>query len=336
MRLLIVTQAVDREDPILGFFVRWIEEFSKRTERVEVICLKEGIHTLPPNVQVHSLGKECGAASRVTYAWRFLSLIWRLRHDYDAVFVHMNPEYVVLGGLLWRLWGKRIVLWYNHPHAGLRFSIATHLSNTVLFTSPYAASARFIHAYQMPVGIDTEIFVPKPVARVRPALYMQGRIMRSKRVDIALAALQLLRKRIPATLTLVGPEDPVYANELRKNFSNLISSGAVIFKGPVPNEETPVFYSAHGASINLAGRGHFDKSVLESMACGTPVVACSDVVKEAWRVREDDPEALAATLERMITLPESEYRALQEGLRADVVALHSLASLGEALQKIMR
>ena len=39
-KLLIVTQAVDTEEPALGFFVRWIEELAKRVESVEVICLK--------------------------------------------------------------------------------------------------------------------------------------------------------------------------------------------------------------------------------------------------------------------------------------------------------
>ena len=46
MKLLIMTQAVDQNDPVLGFFHRWIEEFSRHCERVHVICLKEGEHSL--------------------------------------------------------------------------------------------------------------------------------------------------------------------------------------------------------------------------------------------------------------------------------------------------
>ena len=55
MRLLICTQAVDVNDPILGFFVRWIEEFAKHCEKVTVICLRKGEYTLPQNVHVHAL-----------------------------------------------------------------------------------------------------------------------------------------------------------------------------------------------------------------------------------------------------------------------------------------
>lgn len=42
MRLLILTQAVDLDDPVLGFFHRWIVEFAKRFDTIEVICLKAG------------------------------------------------------------------------------------------------------------------------------------------------------------------------------------------------------------------------------------------------------------------------------------------------------
>src|ERR1041385_8548279 len=113
MRLLVTTQAVDLNDPVLGFFHRWIEELAKHYEHVHVICLKEGEQRLPSNVSVHSLGKEQGR-SRVKYLVLFYRYIWTLRNEYDAVFVHMNQEYVLLGWKLWFLLGKRIVLWRNH------------------------------------------------------------------------------------------------------------------------------------------------------------------------------------------------------------------------------
>jgi hypothetical protein len=60
MKLLIITQKVDINDPILGFFHRWIEEFAKHCEKITVICLYKGTYNLPNNVKVLSLGKEEG------------------------------------------------------------------------------------------------------------------------------------------------------------------------------------------------------------------------------------------------------------------------------------
>ncbi len=340
MRLLIVTQIVDRDDPILGFMHKWIEEFSKHVEQVEVICLKEGKHTLPANVHVHSIGKEQGGGNKFLYSMRFLYLAWNLRKEYDKVFVHMNPEYVMLAGFLWKLWRKPISLWYNHPHKGLRLAIAASFAEIIFFTSPYAGSSGFSHARRMPAGIDIDVFKLQPeVVRNRQLIYSQGRIMPSKRVHILLEALRHLRERLPATVMLVGPEDSAYGPELRNRFADLIDSGAVVFKGPVPNHETPNLYSAAGVSVNLAASGHFDKSVLESMACGTPVIisslAFADLVPARWVVPENDSSALANALERMIRMSDAEFQALQRSGEEAVKKTQSLDALASTLMKAL-
>ena len=106
MRLLVCTQKIDRNDPVLGFFHRWIEEFSKHYESLVVICLEKGEYVLPKNVKVLSLGKEKNklttnylllTTAKLKYVWNFYKCIFKFRRDYDAVFVHMNQEYVILG-----------------------------------------------------------------------------------------------------------------------------------------------------------------------------------------------------------------------------------------------
>lgn len=343
MRLLIITQTVDTSDPILGFFHHWIEELAKRVEQIEVICLFEGEHALPDNVRVHSLGKEKIDASRQStvgtktrYIFRFISLIHELRYEYDSVFVHMNPEYVIIGGLWWRAWGKRIALWYNHPHDYLPLRIAGWLSDSVFYTSPHAASARFEKARRMPAGIDTDLFAPTSVPHDRTRLHLQGRIMPSKRIEVALAALRILRQRVSgASLVLVGPEHREYARKLRTDFNDLVVECAVLFLGPKKNEETPALYSIAGVALNLAQAGHFDKTVLEAMACETPTIVASagwdDLLPPECIVPENDPQALAEALERLIELPEGEYRALGKRAREAVEAKHSLSALMDGL-----
>ena len=75
MKILIITQKIDRNDSVLGFFCGWVEEFSKHCEQVTVIALGVGVHNLPKNVRVFSLGKERGV-SRVGYLYNFYRLIF--------------------------------------------------------------------------------------------------------------------------------------------------------------------------------------------------------------------------------------------------------------------
>ena len=149
MRLLVTTQAVDLDDPVLGFFHRWLEELARGADTVHVICLKEGRHSLPKNVFVHSLGKE-GGRSRLKYISRFYKYIRMYRNEYDAVFVHMNEEYVVMGGFLWRMWGKRIVMWRNHKMGSWRTRLAMKFADVVCYTSPnafVASSKKAVRSY---------------------------------------------------------------------------------------------------------------------------------------------------------------------------------------------
>lgn len=264
MRLLIVTQAVDQKDPVLGFFVRWIEEFAKHVEHVEVICLREGKHALSANVRVHSLGKERGAASRAAYAWRLLRLVWVLRRDYDAVFVHMNPEYVVLGGLFWRLWSKRIALWYTHKSVNLKLRVATLFADTIFTASKESFRLRSKKVHVMGHGIDTDFFFPDTSIVRGDWMLSVGRLMPSKRHDLAIRRVADEGKVL--RIAGEGPERhslEMLAHELGVH---------VHFLGGVSQSRLRDEYRRAAYLIHTSETGSLDKVVLEALACGLSVV----------------------------------------------------------------
>ena len=80
MKLFIVTQIVDRNDPVLGFFIEWVRFLASEVESIELVGLKVGEYDVPENVTVHTLGKESGPQSSLVYSWRLAALAWRLRH----------------------------------------------------------------------------------------------------------------------------------------------------------------------------------------------------------------------------------------------------------------
>lgn len=157
MKLLIITQKVDQNDEVLGFFHRWVEEFSRHCEQVIVICLQSGSYSLPANVRVLSLGKE-GGTSKIKYLWRFYQYIIRERKNYDAIFVHMNQVYVILGAILWRCWRKKIALWYTHKQIGLLLWVATRLADKIFTASPQSFNLESKKVIVTGHGLDTEKF----------------------------------------------------------------------------------------------------------------------------------------------------------------------------------
>lgn len=304
MKLLFITQTLDEKSPVLGFVHRWVARFAESFETVDVIALSVGEHNLSKNVSVHSLGKEEGG-NTFLYTLRFYNTLGSLRNKYDAVFVHMNPEYVVLAGWLWKLAGKKVALWYNHTVGSVWLKIAQPFTDTVFHTSPFAYTARYKNAKRMPAGIDTDVFKPQNVPRIPKSLYFQGRVAPAKRVHVILEAFKTLYAAGDASLlTIVGPEDEAYTRPLKAKYADLIKAGAVVFKGPVKNTDTPALYSAHTASVNLTDRGNYDKTVLESLACGTSVIASSDAFKDAPVVLIEKPEVdrLAAAFRNLGTV----------------------------------
>ncbi len=142
MRILVITQKVNKNDQSLGFFHTWLMEFSKAFESVIVVCLEKGEYDLPDNVKVLSLGKE-EHQSRLQYIIHFYWHIIHERKNYDAVFVHMNQEYLWLAGWLWRLWGKKVTMWRNDNKGNIKTDIAATFCNKIFCASADSYSSKY-------------------------------------------------------------------------------------------------------------------------------------------------------------------------------------------------
>lgn len=275
MKLLIVTQVVDEEHAILGFFHRWLIEFAKRCEHVHVICLQSGKYSLPANVTVHSLGKE-QQKGRLHYLVRFYSLVWQLRHEYDQVFVHMNQIYVILGAPLWRLWGKRVKFWYMHGARTWSLRLAVPLAHTIYTGSTESFPLKSRKVIDTGHGIDTDHFTPQEKYKTVDLITV-GRITPTKNLRLLIELVRELQITHPATLTIVGtpqskPEQ-VYYEELQQLVRSLKLEKFIFFQGKVSQTDLPLVLASAKAFVTAAQNGSLDKAVLEAMAVGLPVVS---------------------------------------------------------------
>ncbi len=337
MRLLVVTQTVDLDNPVLGFFHGWIEELASRYESVVVICLFEGRHSLPANVEVFSLGKEKREAHRPEYAQRFLALAWGLRSKYDSVFVHMNQEYVLIAGWLWKLLGKKIYLWRNHFAGNYLTDIAVFFCAKVFCTSAYSYIAKSSKNILMPLGIDTDIFKPVEVQREKSILSI-GRIAPSKRLEVLIDAVARLAKDgTEIKVCIYGnalPDDTKYMADLKKKAQEAGIAHLVQFQPGVRNTETPSLYSAHEIFVNCSKSGMYDKTIFEAAACGALSIASSEdyaKLADTRLVFDGSAADLAFKLKTVFALS-SEQETLQEkGM--EIAQKNSLAALGQRLKQ---
>src|SRR3989344_2086341 len=183
MKLFIVTQIVDLHDANLGFFHRWVQEFAKKCETVTVVAQYVGTYNLLPNVRVISLGKEQGL-SKLRQLFNFYRVLWREVRHADVVFVHMIPLWVVLGAPLYKIFNKKVYLWYVHKSVTLLLRIAERLVIKIFTASRESFRLPSKKVVIVGHGIDIEYFMPHPELREDSVfrILTVGRITKSKRI----------------------------------------------------------------------------------------------------------------------------------------------------------
>jgi glycosyltransferase involved in cell wall biosynthesis len=340
MKLLITTQIVDKNDPILGFFHEWIIEFSMYFDRIDIICLKKGYYDLPAHVYVHSLGKEKGE-SNIKYLfnfYRFFSTVFfNVRVDY--VFFHMGAIFNILAFPFFAIrsfFGTKFYWWKTHGHINLIGKLALCGVDAVFTAStesfPIETKKRRIVGHAIPVDDVVKIVETWP-PKVLECVCI-GRITRSKRIEKAIETLKILKDHKKAcVLRIIGDfVDEEYKQELDRMIESSHLGSSVIFCGPMsPHQMRTYVQSAH-ILIHPSETGSIDKVVLESIQNSiVPIAQCgaygSLLGSVGLCVTKNVPMAYATIIERIHTLSREEINALLSQLRIEVVQNHNLTTL---------
>ncbi len=352
MRVLLITQTLDRQDSILGATHGLAEQLARRLERLYALQLWAGETALPTNVALRSMGKERGATkpaqlATLTRAVRTLAA----RGQVDLVFAHMAPLYAIVAAPIARLSGVPTVLWYAHPHVDLKLRLATALVDRVASPTPEGFRVPTAKLTLTGHGVDTERFLPPRTPCQGPlrVLYA-GRISRSKDVATFLRAARLALDQSPAgalRFAIIGrpgsPADEAYLAELRVLARSLGLEGALELGAAVPYPRMPEALAQCDLLVNLARTGSADKVVLEAMSCARVPLVCNRTFvptlgedAERCLFRERDPGDLARQILRWAAASPEERQAVGQRLRAAVVREHSLSGLAERLVRLFR
>lgn len=338
MRLLIVTQKVDRHDPILGFFHQWIEEFARVCESVIVIGQKVDHHELPENVTVLSLGKESGAW-RVMQVLRYRWLLFKYRNQYDAILVHMTPIWAVLAARAVVFLRKPLFLWYEARGERWPLKIAIRLACKVFSASERGMPIETRKSVITGHGIDTEAFSPGGGPRDPHRLITVGRVTASKQLHVVIAALAHLPPAYRLSIyghAITAADHTLLRTLEREHALEGHAAEGRIEIGSVTHDE--IAHRMQSAALFLhASKTSLDKALLEAMACGCLVVSCSEAARSVLpKECLSTPEGMADRVKTLLGLPEKEQDALRHHLRDVVVRDHSLQRLVRRLLSEMQ
>jgi teichuronic acid biosynthesis glycosyltransferase TuaC len=201
---------------------------------------------------------------------------------------------------------RPLIVWSLHTAAGI-IAVSSALKNTMIALGLPPEKICVI-----PNGVDTKRFYPIPQEEARRTLGLplDGRIAVSvaslteaKNHPLLISAFAMIVGRSEgAKLFLIGegPLRPAVEELIRK----LRLQESVVLVGAKPNPELAVWYSAATVSCLVSSREGWPNVLMESIACGTPIVATRvggvpEIISSSklGLLAEQDIESIAAALE---------------------------------------
>ncbi len=149
----------------------------------------------------------------------------------------------------------------------------------------------------LPNGVDLEQYRSLPPVdgfRARfdipdgvPIVLFLARVNKIKGVDFLVSSFELLRRESPQTvLVIVGPDDG-YLPEVKRQVQGLGIGDQVRFTGYLDGDDKLQAYQAASVYVLPSAYEMFAITLLESLACGTPIIA-TDRCGLADFVRQND------------------------------------------------
>ncbi len=201
----------------------------------------------------------------------------------------------------------------------------------------------------IPPGVDLSLFQPVDMSEARASLGINaskvllfvGRLDPLKGVDILLHAFSMLSKERDLHLVIVGGNVVEHDEETRLKAltRELGIASRVDFREPVDHDMLHLLYSTANVTVVPSYHESFGLVAVESLACGTPVVASnrgglSTTITDGengFLVDELSPEAFSTRLARLLDDDELEAR-LRANSRSSV-RKYSWDAVGAAIQE---
>lgn len=347
MRLLIVNFELDEASPVLAWQARVACELARHCEKVAVVTERVGRFQAPENLEVLQLPlRPFGVPRRLGGAYLANLPVYRLcrRLQIDACFCHMAHEWTYRLKPTLGLLGIPILLWYAHGSVSDSLTRALNASTRVVTSTPDGFRIPSPKVRIIGQGIDTKLFQPEsPDPSARDLIYV-GRISPRKRIDLLIDAMCEVHALQPhLRLRLVGPTlndaDRVYERDMRRRCQELSLDGCVDFVGPMAMDQIHSLYASAFLHVNVSKTGSMDKTVLESLSCGVPVLTSNEAFLDALKdwpemlIHDDRPSSIA---DQVVKLYSRRDQFDRQALRSLVVGRHDLTHYCGRLMEQLR
>ncbi|MFC2020553.1 glycosyltransferase [Chloroflexota bacterium] len=204
----------------------------------------------------------------------------------------------------------------------------------------------------VPCGVNLELFQPVDKVMAKQELgfgdekiaLFAGRIEPLKGIEQLIKAIPFLQNSQSSRLVIIGGDENSQpeVERLKRLSRELHIEDSVTFFGSIKQERLPYFYSAADVCVIPSYYESFGLVALESLACGTPVVANDvgdfrDIIRQGetgYVITDNEPRCLAEKIDLLLSRP-SPDRNTALSIRASVSEF-SWSNIAEAIVREFR
>jgi len=340
MNLILFNFESNKNSQALAFALDWINEISKNVDKLYVVSLRCGEYEVADNVEVYCINQDKKSRIQTIFSiWKVLKNIHKKDKNIGGYFVHMAHYFVPIIYPFAKYYNQKILLWYAHKSVPISLKIAGNLANKIFSISSQSMRLKTNKFEAVGHGIDTtNRFIMKDKFRDKiKNIVTVGRISKVKNVDMIVDAFLSL-KRDDLYLYIVGDalagDDADYLSNIKRSIPKEFQDN-IIFTGSISFDKLPDIYKDIDLSINISDTGSLDKTIIEPMAMGIPIITSNDSAKQIFNDLNDHGVYLLDTKEdlkiKLKELVEKECDFNRIKLRDEVIKNHSLDSLAKEI-----
>jgi len=309
MKLLVINFEMDELSAVLSWQAEVVYNLAINCDRVVVLTEKMGQVSIPHNVSIVQLSsiikKSANKIEKIvslnTYVYNLIKTL-----DIDVCFIHMAHEWAYRLYPAFKAANIPVLLWYAHGSVTKKLKIAHKCVDRVVTSTPEGFRIPSSKVHVIGQGINTKEF---PTLVYKSHMYNMiyvGRISKRKNIELLVDVVQEIKElapELPIRLKLIGPsltlDDLSYDHDVRIKVWKAGLQDRIDFIGYVPQKFLCRYYEDAFVHINVSRTGSMDKSVLESLAMGCPVLTSNEAFFDLLKnfpemlLREENPTKIA-------------------------------------------
>tara|TARA_Y100000589_G_scaffold313221_1_gene334325 strand:+ start:1507 stop:2613 length:1107 start_codon:yes stop_codon:yes gene_type:complete len=348
INIFFITQIYDENDPYRSNVVEWIRQISinPKVDHIHILTRYKSNSIPSNNCSISNIQSKFKIIRFLKFYFEILKQIPKN----SIIFIHMGGPYAINLFLFKILFRLKVYQWWAHPVLSISNRLGFYLTINKLFTCtessfPINSPKKNIIGH----GVDLNKFplylsknLNLTINSNKKSLVTSSRLTFRKNIHKMINLIDFMNGRSRDNIQLIiygsplNKNDILYQNYLNEliNRSNLCEF-VKIFPA-VDHSKLHSYYKSHNVYLNFSDTA-LDKSLLEAMSTGIPVLSCNKCLAETiedkkflklmYFDKKDNLSVLSDKVKRFINLSEEELEEYKIKSHNIIKSKHSIEKL---------